>query len=361
MPRIYLDTNVFSNLRNNITPVDQQLNLLLEQFKNNLTIVFSHAHIRDKLNDKSDMKSLDFEFMENLVGDNYLSYHGLEKRTSFYLATPKMVFDDEQGDNIEVLSNVFEEQPDDDELTVLRKRLTKNIFSSVKVPIDQIDLNLLPKGHMEIMSQIIPTRNSSLFDLMNQVKDLSIDVLTDNTTYKKLREIIDAKLNNGSLTLNGEENLNELFQDSTFRKTYVDLVKDSITIYHKDEIPYNDFYLQSYTKLDMLGVNKDKLNQKNTFRNIFNDSLHSYYARYCDYLITKDKRLIEKSQALYEIYGVYTKILSPQQFLDVLSIIGPNNEENMSDFFSKFAYDIKNTELQEPIIVEDEVSVYRVF
>jgi len=114
MPRIYLDSNVFSNLRD---PKDQAHLLLkdkLETYKHNITLFFSYAHIRDKKNDTSIKKFEDFKFMETLVQDNYLSYHALNQNTSFYLATPKMVFDDEVDEPLDELLKFFEPSDDDD-------------------------------------------------------------------------------------------------------------------------------------------------------------------------------------------------------------------------------------------------------
>jgi hypothetical protein len=88
MARIYFDSNVFSKLRNNNIEKYKTLNEVLKKYKDNLVFVFSHAHLRDKVNDLTDYKYLDFEFMQEFVIDNYLSYHLLEKYTSFYLATP---------------------------------------------------------------------------------------------------------------------------------------------------------------------------------------------------------------------------------------------------------------------------------
>ena len=67
MSRIYFDSNVYSNLRNNTTALYCELNDLLKIYKDNLTFFFSHAHIRDKKKDLSDYKFLDFAFIETFT------------------------------------------------------------------------------------------------------------------------------------------------------------------------------------------------------------------------------------------------------------------------------------------------------
>ncbi len=92
MARIYFDSNVYSNLRRGEDSKYIALENAITKHKGNLVFVFSHAHIRDKINDSSNFKYDDFEYMKKWVGDNYLSYHLLEKKTSFYLANPLDVF-----------------------------------------------------------------------------------------------------------------------------------------------------------------------------------------------------------------------------------------------------------------------------
>ncbi|HEY9196150.1 MAG TPA: hypothetical protein VIM77_07785, partial [Mucilaginibacter sp.] len=113
MPRIYLDTNVFSNLKNDKDSRFHELNDLLKIYKKKLSFYFSVAHIADKRKDKTDFKFEDFKFMETLVGDNYIAYDPIERITSLYLATPLMVFEDNEGDELEILKDFFEPKESD--------------------------------------------------------------------------------------------------------------------------------------------------------------------------------------------------------------------------------------------------------
>ena len=61
--------------------------------------------------------------------------------------------------------------------------------------------------------------------------------------------------------------------------------------------------------IDMLGYWRDKQTDKsNTAR--FWDANHAFYASYCDYFISDDKRNRNKCRVVYEIYGIDTKIYS---------------------------------------------------
>ncbi len=265
MARIYFDSNVYSNLRNNRVKKFIALNQALEKYKNNLLFVFSHAHIRDKISDLSDFKYLDFEFMKTFVNDNYLSYHAFKKRTSFYLASPLEVFE------------------------------TNDSLSSI-----DFVMNIAGGNYKEIRKLIKSGGDEILYSINNNKYDL-----------------------------------NQLFKNDRIGDKFYDFIKDSLYHKDKDNIPYYDFYLHAYSILDILGFSKDKLNSKNSFNNIFNDSLHSYYSRYCDYLITDDEGLRKKSRLLYDEYEVLTKIMSVEQFLIQIDNIARKTEFSITDFFRK--------------------------
>jgi hypothetical protein len=69
-------------------------------------------------------------------------------------------------------------------------------------------------------------------------------------------------------------------------------------------------------KLDFVGFNTDKLNDKNSYGNLFNDALHSFYAAHCTIYMTADKRNYKKSKAVYESENIGTIVLYPEQFLE---------------------------------------------
>jgi len=267
MARIYFDSNVFSNLRNEIEPKYIALKEAIEKWKENFSFFFSHAHIRDKINDSSNFKFEDFEYMKTLVGNNYLSYHALEKRTSSYLATPSEVFQD----------------------------------------------------------------NDSL---------MNVDIVMGGV-YKELRALIETGGRDLAYPIGDKVYiLNELFNNGTVSDKFVEFIKDTLYNEDKKNIAYYDFYLQSYSILDILGFSKDKLTKKNSYNNIFNDSLHSYYARYCDYLVTGDDGLKKKSSILYNKYEVATKILTVDEFLEVIDSLGAKTDIDVMQFFQKLGNDL---------------------
>lgn len=60
--------------------------------------------------------------------------------------------------------------------------------------------------------------------------------------------------------------------------------------------------------LDMLGYWKDKETETSNFARLW-DSLHSYFATYCDYFVSNDRRTRNKAEVVYSIYNKNTKVV----------------------------------------------------
>lgn len=61
--------------------------------------------------------------------------------------------------------------------------------------------------------------------------------------------------------------------------------------------------------LDILGYWKDKYSDKSNYARLW-DSSHAFYACHFDYFITDDKRTVNKSRVVYNIYNFNTKVIS---------------------------------------------------
>ena len=77
-------------------------------------------------------------------------------------------------------------------------------------------------------------------------------------------------------------------------------------------------YLTLFNLLDYLCYWPDKKTERSAIARCV-DASHAYSAQVCDYLITNDKRMIAKAQAVYSYLGVNTKVLAATDFLKVLN------------------------------------------
>lgn len=75
-----------------------------------------------------------------------------------------------------------------------------------------------------------------------------------------------------------------------------------------------------YFSLDMMGYYSDKKKGKHfNFTNIDIDANHMTNAIHCDYFVTDDSRLFQKAEAIYLRYGCRTKIIWPNNLVDVIN------------------------------------------
>jgi len=203
----------------------------------------------------------------------------------------------------------------------------------------------LPDKDKELIQKMVPIEEDgeiNLGRLLIHFTNFQYQLLTDGETYKELRSYIDKSVNAGKfVTVDGDFDFNEAFKDSIFKKSFIQYIEDSCKSNEKEEILDYDFYLKSYAALDSLGISKDKLSKKNTFNNLFNDGLHSYYARYFDFFVTDDNQTVQKTKALYNLHGVATQVVTTDEFLSILPKIGKSSEDHLIHFFEKLAKDIK--------------------
>lgn len=354
MPRIYFDTNVFSNLRNNKEEKFRQLNQLLEVYKDRLSFFFSYAHIRDKRKDLTNIKFEDFSFMETLVHDNYLAYHPLEKYTSFYLATPLMVYNDNPEDDLKNLLDFFELREEDDDAIRTMKVLIKSLYSAIPLTIHTTDIKSLPQNQQQLMTDLLgedkPER--TFFDLMTNMSTFTRRLFKESNLYKELRNMIYDGINKGTMTLNSDLDFNQALKNTPVKKTFLEFIHNSLSRIGETEVPFYDFYLSAYNMLDAFGINKDKVTNKNTPDNIMTDGMHTYFGQYCDYLVTDDVTITVKANAMYKLFNFRTQVLSVDEFIKTLPDMLINWPEDNDWFKRKLVYDLQNSERLEPIEIE---------
>jgi hypothetical protein len=343
MTRIYLDTNVFSNLQKGQTDAFAEILRLIKLYKPNLSFFFSPAHIRDKRKDLTEHKFKDFDFMETLTDDNYISYHALDKKDMFYLATPRMVFDDHaDGGELSELADFWQNKDSDDALIKDLKRTIKERTNAKPLDIPPRSFETTDENQQALLNKLFPSgQNPTLWNMIETFASFSVDMYANHQTYKDIRSLIDKNYNAGKITLEGDFDFNKAFKDSAFKKSFLAFVNDTMHKPADGKIEYYSFYQHCYLCLDIFGINKDKISKKNAFNNLLNDALHSYYAGYLDYFVTDDESNLEKSNALYSLFDIKTIILTSDQFLEILPSIGENTEEDISEFMNHLKEDIE--------------------
>lgn len=341
--RIYLDKQIFSHLFKQ--EKSQYINLLrkLYDYKSNGIFCYSHAHLLDLKNDKTDIKYDELKFMETLVDDNYLSYHAIDKYTSCYLVNPLEAFADINIEEEEFdISDIFNvdtglmTKEQNDNLETVKKFLNdfKFDFSFLK--------ENLPEDTNDSVNKIIPSEKMSIIDLTQHMMGMVKNMDEDKSFYKGLRSTSDKYLNNGKFTVDFNSiDFNDDLKNSALQKTFIEFVNGNLNPNGNKKVTRHDFFTNAYFSLDLLGISKEPAKTVK-FRNVLNDGFHSYYGAYCDYVVSDDNGFLKKTKALYKLLKIDTKVLHIDEFINSFSFSIDNEEISQNTFFSLLINDIKN-------------------
>lgn len=347
MERVYLDKQIFSYLFKADNPVYQSFLADLIRHKDKFLYCYSHAHLLDLKHDKTEIKYKELEFIETLVDDNYLSYSAIEKQTFCYLVKPIDAFKsiEIQPDNLS-LSNLF----DNLDLSEATPKQREEILKAK-------DLLLYQKFDLGIPH--VPNLPSDISQPLKKILPLGIDPMTmvewaehfmgtlvsmeeDKTIYKDLRNFVDKNLNNGRFTVDYDSiDFNDELKNSTLQKSFIEYVSNNLNPNGDKGITNYDFFTQAYFTLDLLGISKEP-SKKVRFTNMMNDSYHSYYGAFCDYVISDDQGFIKKTKALYKLLGIQSTVYHIDEFISRFTLLTNSFETSSSSFFGLLNNDLKN-------------------
>ena len=309
---IYFDTNILTRLR-----TSDQYTKIFEIINNKslkYTYVFSQAHILDLKNDPTDEKLKDFGFIESLIGKNYLCKY-YNKPVGLYSTSPYEAFKAEvENESLKEFDySLFENQPQ------IRKKLDELKETLKTFNISKADLSVLPEAMQSYLKNLAELKSDfSLAKLAKGHINFQEEIERDSSEYKKLRRII---IDNKRLIFNDKNasiknsNIDQIFFKSSFKKRFLDFIDSTITInISTDEDRIYHRFIMAYNILNSMGIDNE-INKKAKFRNTFNDSMHAYYASYCDYLVSDDQGMIEKTKIVYSVFGIVKKVMDPEEFI----------------------------------------------
>lgn len=328
MYRIYLDWNIISSLKSTTkNGGNNNILNLIENYSDDFLFPYSPAHIQDLSKGANEVQNLeyiakDLDFLDKISKNHSIQVNILENNiVKPLIGSSHILYDSIINNNDDDLLNpdklleFIEDSP--------FKETGKTILESLKnTPVDttflkDIEQNKGAKDFYEIHFRRIQNENT-LYNLMLDFSEFYKDLKKNPETYNQLtrvfREQISIDPKEVSNFKKPFEEINKKFKDSNlgFDFEQMNTIKDD----EKNKILNSDFvhYAIEYGNLDLSGFHPDKISNKNQYSNFTTDSHHSYYAGFCDYFISFDKKIRYKSIALYDKYAITTKVLSPSEF-----------------------------------------------
>jgi len=351
--RIYVDKNVYSALKTNTKYLELTDKLI--NSKESSIFLFSDAHIDDLMRDASVFKFSDLDFIERFTEDNYLHLNNFNNGCGISYLTPKDVFNKKQiesktSDNILSLDTIksLKEIPEFKELSILFNSIEELKKVADEAPKTQL-IDFIPENPSAEMQEYINKLGieNKEYDKDEWVKlsnEISDKIQNDEGLFKMGRRlgIKDLGLENFNISIN-DINFDEKLRDTKLGKSFTEAVNTALEPLRKIPLSDNFFaeYTVSYMMMNILGIDEEK-NKKAKFKNTLTDSHHSFYGMYSDYFVSSDKGLITKTKVLYNLYGIRTRVLFLDEFIEEFSFLDDNFKDATS-FIKMLKYNIKNS------------------
>ena len=314
MKRIYLDWGVISNLKKSEFTVFKEF---LVTHKGELFFVYSPAHFEDLNRSKGDERMLqDILLLESLVDNHLLAY---DKNTARpFIATPSEYYRDNKERNMDALpvfsdlvSSISQDVP---AVGGLLKSLIDSPFPIPPAVRSQ-----------ELIGMMLPDlpESPSVSDVLNSSVTFINQILGNKEFYKSYRSAVRAtgfKVDSNA----GNWKSDEVVPKITARLKSIGIDKSfrEFVLYgfgSNENIDDFKLFIAAYCLLDLIGYKSDKLPKaSNAMNSVNSDAQHAYYGAFCDCFITQDSHLACKARALYNEFGIPTKVITPSEAIDEL-------------------------------------------
>lgn len=322
MLRIYLDWNVFSNLkRDEFAKLKQSL---IDASKDML-IFYTPAHFSDlmKSADKGNPYfEQDLDTLTNFCGGHFVRWD-VSKGMQAYHCLPRDFLPFAQ----EVLALIKEvttsgNTSNDPPSIAGQKERTALRFQEQLLSADD-------HGTRELIKHAFPGigDNPTFADMYEAVPAFIDKSFHDGSWYKNLRAKFQEsgmKLEANAGNWKAEEVIEKIDAFLASNGAGIDFAglqdqQETITGVKRS---FYDKITSSYHMLDFLGYKADKLpKETDSMNNIAMDAEHAFYAAHADILVSNDKNLLLKAKVLYHYFKVDTLVVDPSNFHERLNTI----------------------------------------
>ncbi|WP_303917719.1 hypothetical protein [Draconibacterium sediminis] len=372
MYRIYLDWNVFSYLKNSIkNGIKTDILNLIDNYPEDFLFPYSPPHIQDLVKGAENPQNMeyineDLDFIDKISKQHVIQLDVLDdSKVKPFVGSSHLLFESIiQHNDDDIINPINLEKSFDNPLL---KNLGKQLIDTWKTTTVDTTFIKASENDKEATDfyrkyfKRIQTENT-VYNLMLDASEFYKDFKTNPEIYNSLADILRKQININPKEVsnfkNPFEELSAIFKNSKLNMDFDEL--STVNTDGKNKLLNSSFakYAVEYGNLDMAGFHPDKLNMKNQYTNFTNDSHHSYYAGYCDCLVSFDKKIRFKSAALYQKYNIETKTFSPQEFFNHYSKL-VNEELNIHHLFETINETIENNFIDE--ILEHDFDDSRLF
>ena len=305
MLRIYFDWNCITHLKD---PENEKLFDYIMSNKPFMIFPFSPAHFEDlqrswPCKDRNNKDyHIDLAILQNIC-DNYLiMFDNDKKRVLPFAATPYEYI--EKAKDTDTLDNIFKynsfseyiEEEIGEPYSARIKELIGRIPVGTNIPFfseERIEdgMDMLNQGFKYMKKvQTHVNYNRELSAGIKSFDEVSFKHIS-GATSDSIHDEIDKMISKTA----PQFNLNKLIE---------------LTLQQNNQNSDLTKFISYYLAYDFMGFKQDK---GHDLRNTSTDAKHAYYGSYCDILVTNDKRMTEKTKAVYKDLSISTKVISTNE------------------------------------------------
>lgn len=308
MINLYMDSDVINGLHSGRFP---DLYEFLKENESRVIITFSQAHVSDKLPSREHSEDKfwkDLDFISDLTQKRFINFDKKSKVTRPYIASARKVL--EQIESNQLLTEEF-----------LKVENMINFMEETSEELGISEMGQLFKQLFELPA--INQKDSSFKDEFQEAMDEIIKIKNNPSYYKEKRN--EANEDIGLPDFAGQwndkviEKIGEHLNAKGRYKDFFELVNKSFS--NKKSVSWFEYFTTAYQMLNILGYKADEIRPKKNkgLNNHILDAMHAFYGAHSDYFVALDKKLVAKSKALYEAFGVKTVLISPEDLKGVLT------------------------------------------
>lgn len=313
MLRLYFDSDVINNIRSGHF---SELAAFISKNRDKLLIPFSQAHVSDKLPSKETDEERfwrEIDYITEFTRSKLLVFDDKSNSTLPKIATARAVLEE-----VEDTNRIVDEFASIDNIIGFMKETSEELgVPSLGTTFET--LFDIPAINADIPEEF---QGKTYKEQLQKAADYLHSMRNDASVYKKSDQLVKNELglpshagqwNDGTV-----DKIDAHLVDNTQFDSFLTLLESSFQ--DKDKMTRFSYYTTAYLLLNMIGYKSDEIDVKKNkgLSNHIQDSMHSFYGGHCDYFVVLDKRMIAKTKALYEKFGVFTKIIHPKDVVTEL-------------------------------------------
>jgi len=319
--RFYLDQNVIDYLiKGNLNFIKKIINQVP-----NSEIVYSYVTLREFSRIDHDIQRKSYlDFLKNsnakyfwIDNDGYAYFEEVDPNEKYNeLESENPVYKNLEDSMLGMMHKLFggKKNVDFNEIAESQKVSFNELIEFINKSLDSLEDNILiDKEQFKNQTQSMNKYFIELIDKsINQIK-----VHSSENTLNELRKLLDiniVELNNivpPNIIIQIWERIKDGIKRNNINLTFNDLFGDGILKYYSNQKITMTMKVNGlHNLLNSLGYYSDKgIQNDNKFFPFINDQKHVGNAIYSNYFVTRDKRLMKKTEAVYEHLKIGTQII----------------------------------------------------